>query len=158
MTQELTATSVLALFSTTKEQRQQFANEVLSAIKDGDVNPLDLHINIKKMEDTIKQITSSEEYMSLVLDEVEKYGEKSIEKNNAKIEIKEVGVKYDYSMCDDATYNDLDAQKKQVEVKIKERQKFLQLIPEGGTVDPETGGMVYRAARTSTTSAVITLK
>lgn len=155
---ELTATSIVNLFDTTKEQRKSFADAIIFAIKQGDVNPLALHLNIKKMEDTIKQVTGNPEYMSMILDEAEKYSAKSFELNNAKVEIKEVGVKYDYSMCDDATYNDLDAQKKQVEVKIKERQKFLQLIPEGGTVDPETGGMVYRAARTSTTSAVITLK
>ncbi len=155
---ELTATSIVNLFDTTKEQRKSFADAIIFAIKQGDVNPLALHLNIKKMEDTIKQVTGNPEYMSMILDEAEKYSAKSFELNNAKVEIKEVGVKYDYSVCEDPVYNELEAQKKEIEAKIKERAKFLQLVPESGTVDPQTGAMVYRASKSSTTSAVITLK
>lgn len=154
---ELTATSIISLFDTNKEQRASFAGAVLAAIKTGDINPVDLHINLKKMEDTIKQIQATPEYMSLVLEEAEKNG-KSFEKQNAKIEIREVGTKYDYSMCEDSKYNDMVAEKEAIDKEIKERQKFLQTIPESGTVDPETGAIVYRAAKSSTTSTVVTLK
>lgn len=155
---ELTATQILSLFNITKDERKSFAETIISAIKEGELNPLTLHLNMKKMEDTIKQIQSFPDYMSLIIDEATKYSAKSFELNNAKIEIKEVGVKYDYSVCEDAIYLELEAQKKDIETKMKERAKFLQMIPDGGIADPETGGIIYRAAKSSTTSAVVTLK
>ena len=46
-----------------------------------------------------------------------------------------------------------------IETQIKKRQEFLKTIPEGGMADPETGAMIYRAAKPATTTAVVvTLK
>lgn len=157
MEMELTATSIVALFDTNKEQRQSFASHAITALKEGTVNPLDFHLQIKKMEDVIKQITGNPEYMSLVLDEAEKHG-KTFERAHAKVEIKEVGTKYDYTVCEDTYFNELEAQKTELDKKIKDRQKFLQGIPESGMVDPNYGNMIYRASKSSSTSTAVTLK
>ena len=155
---EIKPASIVALFETTKEQRISFADQLMQDIEDGRKNPLEVHAQIKGMEDVVKEITGRDTYKKYVLDEALTYGQKSFQFHNAKIEIKEVGVKWDYSQCNDTTLSEMQQQADALSAKIKDRQKFLQTIPECGMADPETGNMIYRAAKQSTTSVAITLK
>ena len=122
----------------------------------GEYNPLDVELKLKAMEETIKQLRSDEEIRAFVLSEAEKYG-KSFEWRGAKMSIREVGVKYDYASSGDSEWALLDAQIKELSEKKKAREKFLQAIPDMGTVNPETGEAIYRPAKTSTTSIAVTL-
>jgi hypothetical protein len=122
----------------------------------GDYNPLDVELQLKAMEETIKQLRSDEDIRQFVLSEAEKHG-KSFEWRGAKMSIREVGVKYDYSTSGDSEWAILDAQIKELTEKRKAREKFLQNIPEMGTVSPETGETIYRPAKSSTTSITVTL-
>lgn len=130
---------------------------VIADLQEGKVNPLDFHLNIKKMEDVIKKIQADPEYMAMVLAEAGKYG-KSFERGLAKVEVKEAGSKYDYSKTGDTVYQELEAEETALKAKMKARQQFLQTIPESGTADPETGNMIYRASKSSTTTVAVTLK
>lgn len=123
----------------------------------GDYNPLDVELKLKAMEETIKQLRSDEEIRAFVLSEAEKYG-KSFEWRGAKMSIREVGVKYDYAATGDSEWAILDAQIRELTEKKKAREKFLQSIPDGGTVNPDTAEVVYRPAKTSTTSIAVTLR
>lgn len=123
----------------------------------GDYNPLDVELQLKAMEETIKQLRSDEDIRQFVLSEAEKHG-KFFEWRGAKMSIREVGVKYDYSTSGDSEWAILDAQIKELTEKRKAREKFLQNIPEMGTVSPETGETIYRPAKSSTTSIAVTLK
>jgi hypothetical protein len=162
MSQELTATSIVALFDTNKAQRASFKDSLITSMKEGFVNPLDIHLQIKCMQDLVKQITEDKEYTSLVLEAAEKYPGKSFEYKQAKIEKKEVGVKYDYSVCADPIYARYAEAKSRAEILTKEREKFLQNVPEGGfTMVDEDGGetvTIHRPVKTSTTSIAVTLK
>lgn len=151
------APSLLALFETDKQQRQSFADNVITAIKEGEADPIKIHLQLKCTEDIIKQITGSEEYKKLLLEESAKRG-KSFEFNRAKFETKEVGTKYDYSVCEDVEYNKLAEQIEQLKEKIKAREKFLQNIPDAGVADTENGNMIYKAAKSSSTTVAVTLK
>jgi len=99
----LITTTDLSLFETTKAERQDFAQSVIKGIKDGLSDPLKVHYQVKCMEDIIKNITNDAEYKSMTLDEAAKYG-KTFDHYNAKFEVKEMGVKYDYSVCNDPVY------------------------------------------------------
>ena len=123
----------------------------------GEYNPLDVELQLKAMEETIKQLRSDEDIRQFVLSEAEKHG-KSFEWRGAKMSIREVGVKYDYASSGDSEWAILDARIKELTEKRKAREKFLQNIPEMGTVSPETGETIYRPAKTSTTSIAVTLK
>lgn len=123
----------------------------------GDYNPLDVELQLKAMEETIKQLRSDEDIRQFVLSEAEKHG-KFFEWRGAKMSIREVGVKYDYSTSGDSEWAILDAQIKKLTEKRNAREKFLQNIPEMGTVSPETGETIYRPAKSSTTSIAVTLK
>ena len=50
---EMQPTSIVALFQTNKEQRQSFASQVIQSVTEGNVNPLNVHLQLKAMEDII---------------------------------------------------------------------------------------------------------
>lgn len=148
----------LSLFETTKAERQDFAQSVVNGLKEGLSDPLKVHLQVKCMEDLIKQITSHPDYKDLTLDEAAKYG-KSFEHYNAKFEIKEMGVKYDYSNCGDPIYNQLANDLAELEKKVKDRQAFLKAVQPGTELLIEDEVIVlYPPVKTSTTSITVNLK
>lgn len=148
----------LSLFETTKAERQDFAQSVVNGLKEGLSDPLKVHLQVKCMEDLIKQITSHPDYKDLTLDEAAKYG-KSFEHYNAKFEIKEMGVKYDYSNCGDPIYNQLANELAELEKKVKDRQAFLKVVQPGTELLIEDEVIIlYPPVKTSTTSITVNLK
>ena len=148
----------LSLFETTKAERQDFAQSVVNGLKEGLSDPLKVHLQVKCMEDLIKQITSHPEYKDLTLDEAAKYG-KSFEMHNAKFEVKEMGVKYDYSACGDPVYNELSEKMAELEKELKDRQAFLKAVKPGTEILVEDEVVVlYPPVKTSTTSITVNLK
>jgi hypothetical protein len=149
----------LSLFETSKAERQEFAQVVINNAKEGLLNPLKLHLQVKCLEDLIKQITSQPEYKELTLDEAYKYG-KTFEHYNAKFEIKEMGVKYDYSVCQDPVYNNLKSKLVILEDEIKAREKYLKAIPSQGveTLLEDEIVILYPPNKTSTTTISVNLK
>lgn len=152
-------TTNLSLFETTKSERQTFAQSVIEGLMEGNFDPLKVHLQVKCMEDLIKQITSNDVYKDLLVTEASKYG-KSFEHYNSKFEIKEMGVKYDFENCGDPVLQSLEQQLELIQNEVKERQKFLRTIPESGMeilVDDELI-KVYPPTKTSTTTVTINLK
>lgn len=150
---------IFRLFQTTKEQRAQIVTDVVSRLADGSVNPLSIHLQVKCLEDMLKQLTSSPEYKDLVLEESMKYGKK-FEFNDAKFDIREMGVKYDYSQCNDPVLIELEAQVETLNKELKARQEFLKGVnPKGVEIIVEDELVkVYPPSKTSTTSVSVTLK
>src|SRR5688572_219376 len=129
MAQDLTTTSILALFETNKEQRQSFALDVISKLESGEVDPLQVHLWVKCIEDITKLMIENTVYKSIVLEEAQKRGEKSFPYRNAKIEIKEVGTKYDFTKCGDPIYDQLEQMSESIKASLKERADFLKTVP-----------------------------
>ena len=143
-----------------KITRQAMARQVIADLSEGTANPVQIHYNIKCLEDLIKQITNDKEYKSIVLFEAEKHG-KSFEFKNSKVEIKETAVKYDYSVCNDPEWNKLEAEILALKDKQKERETFLKTIRPHGIEIVDENGEVYTLfppVKTSTTSVAVTLK
>lgn len=160
MNQELTTTSILALFQTTKEERQSFALALISEIENGNVDPLKVHLQVKCMEDLIKAITENTVYKKYVLEHAEKFGQKSFQYENAKVEIKEVGTKYDFSQCGDPLYRDAEEISESAKANLKQRAEFLKTVPVKGLemVIEDEVVTVYPPSKSSTTSIAISLK
>lgn len=152
-----TASSALALFETTKAQRESFAAAIVSEIKEGNIDPLKIHMQLKSAEHLLKSTNENPEYKSLLLDAAEKHGKK-FETYNAEFQIKEAGTKWDYSNCGDDKLIELEFRINALTDQLKARQKFLQTIPAAGIADPETGAMLYPATKSSTTIVQCTLK
>lgn len=157
--QQIPATSIVSLFETTKAERLSFVGQVLESVKEGNTNPLQLKLQLKSMEDIIKQISDNEEYKELLLSEAQKHG-KSFDYHNSKFEVKEVGTKYNYALCADPILKELEQQAEAVNAKLKERQEFLKKMPiEGIEIRREDELVhVFPPAKYSTTSVAVTLK
>lgn len=157
---ELTTTN-LSLFQTNKAERSAFVAQIIQDIQQGDTDALKVHLQMKCMEDIIKGVTSDAQYKEALLDQAYRRG-KSFSYQNADWDIREMGVSYDYAGCGDVVLNELVRQAEELTAKIKERQEWLKVIPEGGmvVVDKDTGETweVVRPVKRSTTTVAVKLK
>jgi hypothetical protein len=146
---------------TTKEERTQVVREIFNELLEGRINPMELHIRMKSIEEVLKQLTSMPAYKAIVLDDAEKHG-KSFQYHNAKVDIREVGVKYDYSMSGSAVLEELYQLQEATDGRIKELETYHKGLPSSGiqVVIQSTGEVEthYPPAKTSTTSVAVTLK
>jgi hypothetical protein len=146
---------------TTKEERTQLVREIFDEVLNGRINPLELHLRLKSAEEVIKQLTGLEPYKAILLDEAVKHG-KSFQYHTAKVDIRETGVKYDYSQCGNSELAALYDQQKAIEAEIKSIETYHKGLPAAGlqVVNPETGEVEthYPPVKTSTTSVAVTLK
>lgn len=155
----MTAQSVISLCPSTKEQIEIFANQLIDDVEQGVTNPLALHIRLTLIEKSFDKV--KEAIKKQVVTEAEKHNQKSFDHMGCKIEVKEMGVKYDYSGCNDAEWNSLNEGKKAYEVGIKERQEFLKALKKKETiVNEETGEIIeiFPPIKISTTSIAVTPK
>jgi hypothetical protein len=115
---------------------------------------------LNKMETLIKEIKSTPEWIDYLREEVAKRGASIITPSGTRIELAEVGVKYDFSKCGDEQINDLFAEQERIESLIKERQTFLKTIPVSGldivTINGELV-TIYPPSRSSTSSIKTTI-
>jgi hypothetical protein len=114
---------------------------------------------VSVMEQFIKEVKANTEYIDTVRSEVEKYG-KIKETESMKIELAEVGVKYNFDVCGDPIIKDLQWQLDNLEAKVKERKEFLKTVPSGGMslVMEDEIVTVYPPAKSSTSSYKTTIK
>jgi hypothetical protein len=135
------------------------SQSIIAAIQSGEVNPLDLKLQVKAIEsvlETIKPILDKE-----ARNEAEKFGAKSFDRLGAKVELFEAATKYDYSMCNDDEYKDLLVEQEKLKLKIKQREKFLQAIDGKMTLVVEGTGevvTVFPPTKSSTSTIKITLQ
>ena len=145
----------------TKEERSELVKEIMNEVLNGRVNPLELHLRLKSVEEVIKTLTSHQAYKGILLDEAAKYG-KSFEYKTATVEVKEVGIKLDYSQCGNSTLADLYCQAEAIAARIKELETYHKGLPASGVevLDPVSGELEkhYPPAKSSTTSVAFTLK
>lgn len=161
------ATQVIALFETTKEQRLSIAQSIIDKLESGEINPLKMHVKLKKMSATIDLLLdkkaggeTAKKYNEYLMDAAQQYG-KNFEVHNAKFETKEAGVKYDYSQCNDERIIRLNAELEALNIKIKEREAYLKALPSVGVdvLDSDSGEVVrlYPPSKSSTTTIAVKL-
>lgn len=117
----------------------------------GNYNLLDIWHYFKAGARLFKELTDDEDIKSAILNEAEKQGSKSFEKNGVKFTIKEAGIKYDYSGCCDSEYNDIIDQFNKLSEAKKEREKFLQSLTEKSEIYGIDGFQIMPPVKTSTT-------
>jgi len=152
-------TSTLQLFETSKQERQAFVSDLIAKVDNGLTDPLKVHLQLKCLEDIVKQMTSNVVFKDILLNEASKMG-KSFEYQNARFDIKEVGVKYDYSRTGDPIILELLEKQEELDKKVKARQEFLKTIQSEGQ-EILIGDEVIRVfppSKSSTTSVSVTLK
>lgn len=142
----------------TKTQIKSIAdNSVMEIIDNGRI--LEAVELVSVMEQFIKEVKANPEYIDSVRTEVEKYG-KIKETESIKIELAEVGVKYNFDVCGDPIIKDLQWQLDNLEAKVKERKEFLKTVPSDGMslVMEDEIVTIYPPAKSSTSSYKTTIK
>jgi hypothetical protein len=112
-----------------------------------------------KIEWLIKEIKSNANYIDSLRDEVSKHGKQVVTSYGTKIELAEVGTKYDYSNCDDYIYKKLLGELELLQFKIKERETWLKSLPASGMdilIEDEVC-RVYPPSKSSTSSIKTTI-
>lgn len=121
----------------------------------GNIDPLTAYINIQKMAKAIDEYNKDKDIRRVTLNALELYGQKTVTKGDAKLEISEVGTKYDYAATNDPKIAELYAMKKALDAEIKERESYLKALPSSGVqvVDPDSGEVatLYPPVKSSTT-------
>ena len=115
---------------------------------------------IAKMEYFIKELKNNPEYVDYLRYEVAKYGGGHTTPSGTRIELAEVGTKYDYVFCEDDILNDMTIQRLALEEQIKERQEFLKRLPsEGIDIITNYGEVkrIYPPSKSSTSSIKCTI-
>lgn len=151
-----TATSTLSVLPSSKEQVQLFASKLIDELENGQVNPLDLVKMQKCIEKTFEIIKPK--LSELSRSEAEKYG-KSFDYKGVKIELAEVGTKYDFSQCGHTDYNSLCAEIAELNEKKKAMEAMLKSFKEPQNMIDSNGEAitVYPPNKTSTSSIKVTV-
>ena len=158
---QMTINSVITLFPETKSQQKSFVEQLVENVLSGEINPLKAEIQMCNIEQVVKSYRKDERVKEVVLEEAEKYSKKTFDFENANVQIKEVGVKYNFDEVGFKKYNEIcDEIRKLTEAK-KLLESEMKLKKEVWIyTDPETGETyeVNPVAKSSTTQAVITIK
>lgn len=113
-----------------------------------------------KMELLIKEIKANKDFSEHALTEIAKFGKALTTSAGTKIELAEVGTKYNFDNCNDEILTNLISEQEKIESLIKERKDFLKTIPSAG-IDIVTlhGELVkiYPPYKTSTSSFKTTI-
>ena len=156
--QDITVNGVMGLLPNSAEQINSFVSQLVASVKGGNENALKLKAQFKFLEKVMEKVEA--EIKEEVLTEAMKYGGKPFEAFGFKIEVSEnLGVKYDYSVCNDPHWNDLDRMEKAIARDKKAREKWLQAIKfDLEIVDPETGetSNIKQPIKSSTTGLKFT--
>jgi len=128
------AIALIREFPETKEARIQFVQDIISYALSGEVDPLEIEIYLKCLENTIGFVREDVRYKECINDEIDKHPEKTFDYRGVVITKCHKPI-YDYSK---------DSIHEKLKESLKERKAFLRAIPESGVADPETGEMTYR--------------
>ena len=153
-----TTINTLSILPSTKDEIQNFSIKIISELESGRINPLDLLKQIKCFEKVIEQ--TKDTLSKMAREEAEKYGAKSFEYKGIKIELAEVGTKYDYSQCNDFVLAKVSEELSKLNESKKQRETFLKSLKEPiSLVDEESGDIiqVLPPIKSSTSSLKVTI-
>lgn len=149
----------LTLTTSTKLEVATRANQIIMAVQEGELDALKAKVICKGWEQLAKQVQDGIDYYAL--NAATNYGAKSFDVYGASVQMKETGVRYDYSNCGDKEWEDLTDQISALSERKKELEKVLVAHREKWVkTDMETGETyeVLPPVRTAKESLSITLK
>ena len=142
----------ITMMPATKAQINSFRDSVVTAVQNGDVDPLKLVIYLKSIEETVKAIREHYVVDEAIRDAAEQYPEKTIAIHGADV-TKTQRTVYNFKECGDTVYNDLCADMDKTKAQIKAREEMLKLGE-----NPETGEVYQKPVPITTSFLTIKLK
>ena len=126
--------SALSLMPETKSQQEVFVSKLIESVKQGAISPLKAEAIIANLEQVAKAYRANNEVKDMLLQSVQFRGGKC-EDFNAKFQVAEAGVVYDYE--NSKTWRDLTIEIETLNEKRKTIEAALKLAtPEVPFVDP----------------------
>jgi hypothetical protein len=154
--QPTTAMGALRSLATTSTQIDVFSDQIIQSVQSGEVNPLEVLVQIRAFEKAADRIIS--ELRQNFLTAAEKYEGTSFEFAGNKLEKAEAGTKYNYGATGDPVWESLDADVAIATERRKEREAFLRTIKAGDivkAVDPSSGEEVTLKPAPKTSTSII---
>ena len=143
-----------------KTQIKVIAEQTAQDIIDNGKDVIQIADTIAKLELFIKELKASPEYMDYLIGEVSKFGKGTTTSTGTKLELAEVGTKYDFSQCNDPELKRMEDEFAVWEQNIKDRKEFLKaLTPKGVNILDETGEIItlYPPSKSSKSSVKCTI-
>ncbi|MCQ2348932.1 MAG: hypothetical protein MJZ98_00460 [Paludibacteraceae bacterium] len=142
----------VALFS--KANIEKICTDVINRVEEGELNPLAVEILCAALEKAIKNIRShvSDEALS----EAYKFGEKKFKAYGCEVSIRDVGVKYDYSVSSE--WSRLNEEKETLNEKMKSLETRMKAASENSIFYDADGTEISFVPRTSKESVTVTFK
>lgn len=128
------------------------AMQIIEAVKEGKINPLELAVKKKLVTDALDIAMKDKEVKKIMVDEVEKYGKEGTISLGAKVYLTNT-TKYDYSV--DPTWKSLSDSIAPIQEQIKEQEKKIKAACQnGGSIIDEDGVMVASIVPSPTTKSI----
>ena len=143
-----------------KTQIKTIAEQTAQDIIDNGKDVILIADTIAKIELFIKELKATPEYLDYLISEVSKYGKGMTTSTGTKLELAEVGTKYDFSQCNDPDLKIWEEKYEQLGKKITDYKEFLKKVrPEGLEIKDEDGVIhnIYPPSKTSKSSVKTTI-
>ena len=157
--EQQTGIAALDLFATSRTGIDVASDQIIEAVRNGEVNPLKVRVWIKTMEEILERV--KKETGESQMREAGKYAEKSFQFAGATLTKAEHGTKYNYAACGDTVWERLDADTKTASAKQKGREEFLRSLTEPMTVIDELTGevvIITPPPKTSTSGLTVSIR
>ena len=130
-------------------QKECFVKHFIESIENGDIDPLELRVKFKCMQDALEQVLKNESVAEKILNAFDNYGEKLVSAYGAEIK-KSSRTNYDFS--NDSKWSEITEQR-------KDREKLLKAIKPGESLfDTDTGEELTHCIKSQSTYLTVTLK
>lgn len=143
----------------TKTNQKAIADQLITQVVSGEVDPIKAFIQIKGIVECLTVFLKDKGVVDTTVTACGRYGDEKPSYAGAKMSVAEVGVRYDYSECGDAKYNELVAARAELDAQIKAREDFLKHMDGLQTIVDENTGEVFTVkppVKTSSTSVKVT--
>jgi len=140
--------NILKTVPLNKRDIRRVAAGIVLSVLEGEKNSLEVDIRLRYLAEMVDQIRSNEEMKEAVLNEANKYPEKTFTEYGAEVTKCAVGTRYDYSRCEYAHYSDVLEKIKELNEEKKECEKLLQGLSEDYIIE-ETGEIIHPPTKTS---------
>lgn len=142
-----------------KAEIASFANKIANMAIDGEVNPLQMWVEIKAIESALEQ--AKKKFEDLALEEAEGFGQKNFSYKGANVQVKESGVKFNFEEVGHKRYNAIMEEIAQLKVEAKNIETIMKAHSDVWVETDTATGETYEVApvaRQSKTTLAITFK
>lgn len=144
--------------ASTSVQIDVFSDGIIQAVKEGEISSIEVLVHLKAFEKASGRILK--EIQEHFVREAEKHPGNEFTFHGNTIQKREVGVKYDYTVCADPEWEQFNAAVEQAVTRRQEREALLKALtkPTNIITDDGEGITIYPPKKSGTQSLIVTIK